>query len=328
MSPQAQHQLSQEKVTVTLALDNPPRPRYPQSPVPLPAIYVKAIERYSADKSFQARVESASFRSSSVISPCSPSKNTKMRFSSPPAATILNTGKTIGSGISKKKKTKKDIKDKKKDKTSKEPKDTEDSDESQEASNTVIKLEGPQNIDKWHTSLMVTLGSRHHFVTQRFEELVRPPAEDVAARLQWDTDKDSAGTALKFSLKKVKKLLKERVAKSLRDQTEPYKYYSAVMQVMRAEADRSNFTSTLVKQVCDLKVTDFDNLETYKDPIQELRSKLALLSAYPGDRFMVLAAIKGLGNASLTKGMLEVVIAPPKNSDGVKDTSAMSTIPE
>ncbi|KAI6321442.1 hypothetical protein MCOR34_002644 [Pyricularia oryzae] len=299
MSPEARHQLCQEQVTLTQASDNPPRPRYPQSPVPLPAVYIKAIERWNADKSFQARVESVSLSSSSAMSP-SASKDTK-----------------------RKKKDKKE-----KGKAPKEPKNTNDSKESQEVSNTVVKLEGPQNIDKWHASLKATLGPLHHFVTRQFEELVRPPAEDVAARRQWDADKKSAGKTLKSSLKKVKNLLKDRLEKSVRDRNDPYKYYSAVMQAMRAEADRSNFTSTLVEQVCDLKVADFDNLAAYQRHIQELRCKLALLGAYPGDRFMVLAAVNGLGTTSLTEGMLRVLIAPPANSDGVKDPSAMSSIPE
>ncbi|EHA56231.1 hypothetical protein, variant [Pyricularia oryzae 70-15] len=323
MSPEARHQLCQEQVTLTQASDNLSRPRYPQSPVPLPAIYIKAIERWNADKSFQARVESVSLSSSSAMSP-SASKDTKVKFSSPSAATVLGTGKTTGSGIIKRKK-----KDKKeKVKASKEPKNTNDSKESQEVSNTVVKLEGPQNIDKWHASLKATLGPLHHFVTRQFEELVRPPAEDVAARRQWDADKKSAGKTLKSSLEKVKNLLKDRLEKSVRDRNDPYKYYSAVMQAMRAEADRSNFTSTLVEQVCDLKVADFDNLAAYQRHTQELRCKLALLGAYPGDRFMVLAAVNGLGTTSLTEGMLRVLIAPPAKSDGVKDPSAMSSIPE
>lgn len=323
MSPEARHQLCQEQVTLTQASDNLSRPRYPQSPVPLPAIYIKAIERWNADKSFQARVESVSLSSSSAMSP-SASKDTKVKFSSPSAATVLGTGKTTGSGIIKRKK--KDKKDK--GKASKEPKNTNDSKESQEVSNTVVKLEGPQNIDKWHASLKATLGPLHHFVTRQFEELVRPPAEDVAARRQWDADKKSAGKTLKSSLEKVKNLLKDRLEKSVRDRNDPYKYYSAVMQAMRAEADRSNFTSTLVEQVCDLKVADFDNLAAYQRHTQELRCKLALLGAYPGDRFMVLAAVNGLGTTSLTEGMLRVLIAPPAKSDGVKDPSAMSSIPE
>ncbi|KAL5935358.1 hypothetical protein ACKVV1_000104 [Pyricularia oryzae] len=349
MSPEARHQLCQEQVTLTQASDNLSRPRYPQSPVPLPAIYIKAIERWNADKSFQARVESVSLSSSSAMSP-SASKDTKVKFSSPSAATVLGTGKTTGSGIIKRKKkdkkekvkaskepkntndsgiTKRKKKDKKdKGKASKEPKNTNDSKESQEVSNTVVKLEGPQNIDKWHASLKATLGPLHHFVTRQFEELVRPPAEDVAARRQWDADKKSAGKTLKSSLEKIKNLLKDRLEKSVRDRNDPYKYYSAVMQAMRAEADRSNFTSTLVEQVCDLKVADFDNLAAYQRHTQELRCKLALLGAYPGDRFMVLAAVNGLGTTSLTEGMLRVLIAPPAKSDGVKDPSAMSSIPE
>ncbi|KAH8836527.1 hypothetical protein MCOR07_005256 [Pyricularia oryzae] len=323
MSPEARRQLCQEQVTLTQASDNPPRPRYPQSPVPLPAVYAKAIERWNADKSFQARVESVSLSPSSAMSP-SASKDTKVKFSSPSATTVLGTGKTTGSGIIKRKK-----KDKKeKGKAPKESKNTNDSEESQEVSNTVVKLEGPHNIDKWHTSLKATLGPLHHFVTRQFEELVRPAAEDVAARRQWDADKKSAGKTLKSSLKKVKNLLKDRLEKSVRDRNNPYKYYSAVMQAMRAEADRSNFTSTLVEQVCDLKVADFDNLAAYQRHIQELRCKLALLGAYPGDRFMVLAAVNGLGTTSLTEGMLRVLIAPPAKSDGVKDPSAMSSIPE
>lgn len=291
--------------------------------MPLPAVYAKAIERWNADKSFQARVESVSLSPSSAMSP-SASKDTKVKFSSPSATTVLGTGKTTGSGIIKRKK-----KDKKeKGKAPKESKNTNDSEESQEVSNTVVKLEGPHNIDKWHTSLKATLGPLHHFVTRQFEELVRPAAEDVAARRQWDADKKSAGKTLKSSLKKVKNLLKDRLEKSVRDRNDPYKYYSAVVQAMRAEADRSNFTSTLVEQVCDLKVADFDNLAAYQRHIQELRCKLALLGAYPGDRFMVLAAVNGLGTTSLTEGMLRVLIAPPAKSDGVKDPSAMSSIPE
>ncbi|TLS21107.1 uncharacterized protein PpBr36_10560 [Pyricularia pennisetigena] len=313
MSPQAQRQLCQEHDTPPPASDNHARPRYPQSPVPLPAIYVKAIERWNAEKSFQNRVASTS-------------KETEVKFSSPSAATVLGTGKTTGSGIAKNRKKMKDKK--KKAKTSKEPKNTEESEESREVSKTVIKLEGPQNIDKWHASLMAALGPLHHFVTQQFEELVRPRAEDEAACRQWDADKESAGKTLKSSLKKVKNLLKDRLHKSLRDQKDPYKFYSAVLRVMQAEADRSSFTSALVRRVCDLKVTDFDSLGAYQGHMQDLRCKLTLLDAYPGDRFMVLAAVNGLGTDGLTEGMLQVAIAPPNNSEGVKDLSVMGTIHE
>ncbi|KAI6380144.1 hypothetical protein MCOR25_001795 [Pyricularia grisea] len=328
MSSQTQQQLSQEHVTLTVATDNSSRTRYPQSPVPLPAIYVKAIERLNAHKNFQARLAPASSSSSSAISPSLASKNAKAKSSSPSAAETLATGKTTGSGINKKKKKIKKDKKKNSKKSSKEPENIDESEESQEVSNAVIKLEGPQNIDKWHTSLMVALGPLHHFVTQRFEELVRPPVEDAVARRQWDADKKSAGKTLKSSLKKVKNLLRDRLDKSSRDQKDPFKFYSAVMRVMRAEADRSSFTSMLVKQACDLKVTNFDNLAAYQSHMKEVRCKLALLSAYPGDRFMVLAAINGLGTNSLTEGMLQVVTAPPNNSDGLKDPSAMGSIPE